>query len=96
MTTSIGHRGVLELFAADAGPKHKVKIVSFVGLSAAGGVEHADFDATMQPVAVLDLNDGSLRTSEFSDTGNTQGTLTQTDTGPSGHVCWAIYTDTGV
>ena len=95
MTKSIAQEGYLELFSAKLGSARKVRIVSFLGLSAAGGVKNVQFDPAFQPVAVIDVDDGKLRTSSFSDTGNTQGELTQLDTGPSGHVCWAIYTDTG-
>ena len=95
MTKSIGPEGYLELFSAAEGTLRKLRIVSFVGRSAAGGVVNAQFNPDFQPIAVVDMRDGKLRTAEFSDTGNTLGELTQLDTGPSGHTCWAIYTDTG-
>lgn len=96
MARTIGPGGVLELFSPEVGSRKKVRIVSFKGLAAAGGVINGQFDNNFQPVAVLDVTDGKLRTSEFSDTGDTLGELTQLDTGPSGHTCWAIYADTGV
>ena len=96
MTVTIERKGLVELMSTWDGPKRKVRIVSFTGLAAPGGVLGAHFDTELQPIAVIDVTDGSLRTSEFSDTGNTRGELTQNDTGPSGHTCWAIYTDTGV
>lgn len=95
-TKSIAPEGYIELYAADVGPKRKIRIVSFKGLSAAGGVVNAQFNKEFQPIAVIDVTDGKLRTSEFSDTGDTTGQLTQNDTGPSGQTCWAIYADTGV
>lgn len=96
MTISIGPKGHVDLVSSFEGPKRKVKVVSFIGRSTAGPVNHPKITADMQPIAVIDLNDGSLRTSEFSDTGDTTGTLTQLDTGPSGHACWAVFTDTGI
>jgi hypothetical protein len=97
MATTIGHRGVLEILTPGAGPKRKpIRIVSFVGLSAAGGVVHPMFDASRHPIAVIDVDEGKLRTAEFSDTGDTTGELTQIDTGPSGHVMLSIWADTGI
>jgi len=102
MTISIGNRGYVELVSTADGAKRRVKIVSFTGLSGVdtgagnGGVINAQFDPALQPIAVVDVTDGSLRTAEFSDTGNTRGELTQTDTGPAGHTCWGIFTDTGI
>lgn len=95
MTTSIAREGYIELFSAEVGAARKVRIVSFIGLSAAGGVKNTQFNPDFQPVAVVDVTDGKLRTASFSDTGDTLGELTQLDTGPSGHVCWAVYADTG-
>lgn len=96
MTKSIAPEGFMELVSTKVGPLKKVRIVSFTGLAAAGGVVNTQFETGFQPVAVIDVTDGSLRTSSFSDTGNTTGQLTQLDTGPNAHIMWAIYTDTGV
>ncbi len=96
MTVSISPGGVHEFISAGDGPKRKVRVVSFTGLSAAGGAIHQFFAPEYQPIAVIDVTDGSLRTASFSDTGDTRGELTQLDTGPAGHTMWAIYTDTGV
>ena len=95
-TVTVGPNDFIELITTEEGPHRRMRIVSFVGLSAAGGVVNSQFNTDFQPVAVVDMNDGKLRTSEFSDTGDTTGQLTQTDTGPSGHTCFAVYTDTGV
>jgi hypothetical protein len=96
MAITIGHKGYVDLLSSTAGSKRKLRIVSFTGLAAAGGVLHQQFDNKMQPVAVFDMSDGKTRTAEFSDTGDTLGQLTQIDTGPSGHVCWAVFSDTGI
>ena len=102
MAKTLGHRSHMELMAPEEGPKRKMRIVSFKGITGVdtgvgnGGVAHPQFDNAFQPIAVVDMTDGKLRTSEFSDTGDTLGTLTQVDTGPAGHTMWAIYTDTGV
>lgn len=96
MAISVGPKGHITMVSSASGPKRKVKVVSFIGRSTAGAVNHPQIDSNMQPIAVIDMVDGSLRTAEFSDTGNTMGTLTQIDTGPSGHACWAIFTDTGI
>jgi hypothetical protein len=53
------------------------------------------FDALRHPIVVIDVTDGKLRTSEFSDTGNQTGELSQIDTGPSGHVMLSFWADTG-
>ena len=96
-TVSIGPNGWVDLLTAKEGAKRKpVRVVSFVGLAAAGPAVAPGRDAGQHPVAVIDVTDGKLRTSEFSDTGNNAGFLTQLDTGPSGHTILAIMTDTGV
>lgn len=96
MSISVGPGGYLELFSPGVGAKRKVKIHEFVGRATAGDINDPKFDVGFQPIAVVNVEHGILATASFSDTGNTTGTLKQLDTGPAGHVHFAIYTDTGV
>lgn len=103
MTVKIGYGGYLDLLANyGPGPRRKVRIISFIGRAEAGPViGNGMFPRTATKLgfkAVIDVSDGKNRTTEFSDTGALTANiphLTQLDTGPSGHTCWAIITDTG-
>lgn len=100
MTIKIGPKGYVNALAPGVGPKRLTTIVSFTGVAAAGPVAgtHFPVNASKKGLrAVIDVTDGKARTAEFSDTGCVVGNLhlTQLDTGASGHVCWAIFTDTG-
>lgn len=100
MTIKIGQGGYVKLQGPDEGPRRQVQIVSFKGASAAGEVAGPHFRIPTDKIslrAVIDVDDGKNRTTEFRDTGAAAGDLhlSQLDTGPSGHTMWAIYTDTG-
>jgi len=100
MANRIGPNGYMDIIDPIAGPQRSIRIVSFTGAAAAGQVTGPPFPLNTSRRglrAVIDINDGKNRTAEFSDTGCDTGNihLSQLDTGPSGHVCWGIFSDTG-
>lgn len=97
MTIVIGNRGYVKHQSSAVGASGTVETVSFTGRATAGGVDHPQFKTEKKRlVSVIDMNERKSRLAEFSDTGATNGELTQLDTGPSGHTIWASFMDTGV
>ena len=96
MAISIGPGGHTQLLSAAEGPKRgAIRVISFVGRSDTGAISNPMFITAQNLAAVIDVTDGSVRTTEFAELLE-NGVISQTDTGPSGHTCFAIVSDTGV
>jgi hypothetical protein len=95
MAISIGHHSYIELTTASEGPRRRpLRVVSFTSRTDTGAINHPMFRTDDHTIAIIDLREGKVRASEFTDPLVT-GIISQTDTGPGGHQMLAIMGDTG-
>lgn len=94
MAFSLGPNSNTEFISTGAGAKRRVRLISFFGRADTGAINHPMIVSGEHVVAVIDVSDGSIRTTEFTDI-LAHGIISQTDTGPSGHTMFALITDTG-